>query len=63
MKRICAWCGKELKERRESLRIQISRAFSQMWKKVKGTAGQEEMVSHGICEVCKEKLLQTAEEE
>lgn len=63
MKTICAWCGKTLKNRRESLRVQITRAFSQMWKKGKGVTNQEEMVSHGICEDCKKELLQSIDEE
>ena len=63
MKRVCAWCNKTLKNKRESLRAQISRAFSQIWKKIKGTDNQEELISHGICDSCRIKLLRSTEEE
>ena len=63
MKTVCAWCEKNMRNKRESLRVQLSRAFSRMWKKIKGTASQEEVISHGICDNCKKKLLQSVDEE
>jgi len=62
IKRVCAWCGKELKYKREGLGRQISRLFSQTWKKVKGI-NEEEVISHGICNNCERKLLQSIDEE
>ena len=58
MRTVCAWCGKELRPERESLKMQISRAFSRIWEKIKGRSGEKEIVSHGICDSCKEELLQ-----
>ena len=62
MKRVCAWCGKNLRQKKERLRVLILRAFSRIWKRMKGTPDQEEAVSHGICEDCKKKLLQSMDD-
>jgi hypothetical protein len=43
MKRVCAWCGKDLGDKPEQ-----------------PAPGQEGMVDHGICELCKEALLRGA---
>ncbi len=58
MKVICAWCDKIIKHKK----IKDYLSFQYLWRLMKRLRkhGSPEPVSHGICEICRDKMLTTS---